>query len=442
MKSSKHRWALWAVGLLVGGVCLAQEPEVPRELTMEQAVTIGLAQNPELAAMQQDVRMAEANLRLADAARRLQASINGYAAAGTTDNMVRAPEESMPEDMQMMPAGRTFDLGATATVPLYTGGRLSANARNRRGLVRATQADVEATRLEVAYMIREAYRMALYRQKLIEARQKDVEAREELVRVDGLKLEVGKIPLYYYLRDKTSLANAQQELVNAERDYEVALYALEVAMGLTPPHVITLQDQLAYAPVEVDQKAALEAAAANRPELAAVRARVEAAAAEIASARSAYKPQIAAALMLDLLDNSRGEGMSGYTAAVVASLPLVDSGRRKAEVAMARARREQLAQQERQATQRVAREVLVAIANLKAADRNIRTAMEAQASAEEDYRVARLRYDAGKAINLEPLDALAALVQARVNYANAIYEFNNAVDALNRAQGIAVKAEG
>lgn len=102
---------------------------------------------------------------------------------------------------------------------------------------------------------------------------------------------------------------------------------------------------------------------------------------------------------------------------------------------MAQAQQQQLTQRERQLMQGIARDVLTAQANLHAADQNIRTSLEAQAAAEEDYRVARLRYDVGKAINLEPLDALASLVRARVNAAQALYEYNNAVDGLQRATG-------
>lgn len=131
----------------------------------------------------------------------------------------------------------------------------------------------------------------------------------------------------------------------------------------------------------------------------------------------------------------------GYTAALVGSLPLVDAGTRGGEVAMARAQQQQLSQRERKLSQEIVRDVLVAQANLRAADRNIRTALETLASAEEDYRINRVRYDAGKAINLEPLDALAALVRTRVNAAQATYEYNNAVDALERAKGVVAPAE-
>ena len=285
------------------------------------------------------------------------------------------------------------------------------------------------------YDTRTTYRLVLLRQKLLDVYHREVEALEELVRVDGVKLEAGKIPLYYYLRDKTRLAEAQQDLANGQRDVEVGMYELSVMLGLERPRQLSLIDALGFTPVEYNEEEALRTAAAHRPELTAVRARLEAAAAQIAVARAAYRPQVAATLIFDYMTNTEGMNDGGYTAALVGSLPVLDAGSRGAEVAMAKAQQQQLTQQERRLAQTVARDVLVAQSNLKAADQNIRTSLEAQAAAEEDYRVARLRYDAGKAINLEPLDALAALVRARVNSAQALYDYSNAVDALQQAMG-------
>lgn len=420
----------------------AQEAATPLpELTLEAAASQALDNNAELAAMQAEVRMAAANLRLARAGRGLLASANVYASSATSPNMVAAPADVMPDDMRMVDAGQSIAGDVRVTKSLSTGGRIGSTITQRRWLVAATEADVAAMRLRVYYETRRMYRMVLLRQKLVEIRQREVDMLQELVRVDEVKLEAGKIPLYYYLRDKTRLAEAQQELVNAQRDVETGMYELSVMLGLDRPRQFRLTDVMGFVPYEYDEEAALRAAAAQRPELAAVRARIEAAGAEVSAARATYRPQVAATVILGGMLDSEGMSRGGYTAALVGSLPLIDAGTRQAEVAMAEAQQQQLTQQERRLAQVIARDVLVAQANLKAADQNVRTSLEVLAAAEEDYRVNRVRYDAGKAINLEPLDALASLVRARVNAAHAVYEYNNAVDALKWAQGTIAPTE-
>ncbi|MCE5237472.1 TolC family protein [bacterium] len=407
----------------------------PQDLSLQAAAEYALARNPELLAMAQEVRMAEANLRLARAADRIQASVNGYASAGTQPNMITNPPDLMPDDMRMLEPGPRVSGDVRVIKPLATGGRTSARISQRRHLLAATRADLETLRLDVYYGTRAAYRRCLLNRMLVDVRRKDVAARRELVRVDSVKLEAGKIPLYYHLRDKTRLADAEQMLVNAERDLEVSCYDLSVLMGLQPPQQLRLSEAMpGYMPTEQDADEALAAAAANRPELAALRARLAAADAGISAAQAAYHPQLAVAVIFDAMAG-RSMSAGGYTAALTAGVPLVDGGSRAAEVAMARAQQQQLSERERQVALSVAREVLGSLANLKAADQNTRTALEARAAAEEDNRITRLRYDAGKAINLEPLDALAALVKARVDAVQALYEYNDAVDELHRAMG-------
>lgn len=427
---------LAVLALALAAIPLAAQTRPPPEaLSLQAAAQYALQNNPELLAMEQEVRMAQANLRLARAARGVQASVSAYASSATAPNMVTAPPEVMPDDMRMTDPGRGLAADVRIGKSLSSGGRLAAGVTQRQRLLAATEADVEAARLQVYYDTRATYRLVLLRQKLLEVRRKEVEALQELVRVDEVKLEAGKIPLYYFLRDKTRLAEAQQELANAQRDVETGMYDLSVMLGLDRPRQHSLTDTLGFVPVDNDEEAALKSAAANRPELTAVRARIEAAAAGIAMARAAYRPQLAATLIFDAMAADDGMRRGGYTAALVGSLPLLDAGGRGAEVAMAQAQQQQLTARERQLAQGIAREVLTAQSGLRAADQNIRTSLEARASAEEDYRAARLRYDVGKAINLEPLDALAALVRARVNAARALYEYNDAVDALQRATG-------
>ncbi|MHB8995905.1 MAG: TolC family protein [Armatimonadota bacterium] len=412
-----------------------QPPAPVQALTLKAATEYALQHNPELLAIQQEVAMAQANLRIARAARRFQASANGYASSATHQNMVLGPAGVMPDDMRMIDPGQNLALDARITKSLTTGGRLGAAVAQRQQLTTASEADVEATRLMVYYQTRAMYRMALLNMKMVEVSQKEVEARQEMLRVDEEKLNVGKIPLYYYLRDKTALAQAQQDLANAQRDMQNSLYQLSTMLGLDRPQELCLTDVMSFIPTELNPDEALQTAAASRPELAAARARIEAAGAQISVARAAYKPQLAATVIFDWMTGRDMDSSGGYTAALVAGIPLVDAGTRAAEVAMAQAQQQQATQRERQLAQQVAKEVLTAIANFKAADQNVRTSLEAQAAAEEDYRAAKLRYDVGKAINLEPLDALASLVRARVNAAQALYEYNNAVDDLQRAQG-------
>src|SRR5438445_338329 len=81
-------------------------------------------------------------------------------------------------------------------------------------------ADLEGVRQEVALMTRTAYREVLARRAAVEVARAVITDTEERQRIDRARAEAGAIPPFYVQRDEAELANAQQQLTNAQRDVE------------------------------------------------------------------------------------------------------------------------------------------------------------------------------------------------------------------------------
>jgi outer membrane protein TolC len=126
---------------------------------------------------------------------------------------------------------------------------------------------------------------------------------------------------------------------------------------------------------------------------------------------------------------------TGYLVGVTAALPVFDGGLRRSSVNEAQAMLAQMQADEREAILSISKSVAAAYVQFGAATRNVDLAQAAITQAEEDYRIIRLRYEAGKATNVEVLDALGALTRARTMYAEALYGQNVAREALTRAIG-------
>jgi len=130
-----------------------------------------------------------------------------------------------------------------------------------------------------------------------------------------------------------------------------------------------------------------------------------------------------------------GQGTGGYLAGIVIGLPVLDGGRRKAVVGEAQAMQEKALVEVERLKLQIVSEVDTALREFQTALQNVQTAKDALRAAEEDERVAKVRYEAGRSVLVEYLDALAALVRAQVNYAQALYELFFAHDKLQRAMG-------
>ena len=79
-----------------------------------------------------------------------------------------------------------------------------------------------------------------------------------------------------------------------------------------------------------------------------------------------------------------------------------------------------------------------AFLTLRAAEKNIATTKTAIASAEEDFKIAQVRYAAGVGTNLDVMDASTKLTQTKTNYYDALYNYNTAKANLDKAMGIPV----
>ena len=120
--------------------------------------------------------------------------------------------------------------------------------------------------------------------------------------------------------------------------------------------------------------------------------------------------------------------MRGYSAGLVMSLPLLDAGERRAAVRRSQADERRRTAQIRSLELEVTRQVNDAVANVDLAE-------EAVTQAEEDLRVSRLRFDVGRSLYLEVMDALTALSRARYNRVRALYAASVARADLLRATG-------
>jgi len=427
-------------------------PKIRQPLSLREAVEIALRESPILRGAVAELKAAEARLQMARSEKRWQLSVNAFASTGTESAILASPPTIMPSATMLLPRRTFFDANAMLMFPIFTGGRLEALIRQAEAVRHATAAQLEAMRLDVALETKLAYRRALLAREMVRVAEVYVAAMEERVRVDKVAAQVGRIPEFWVLRSEAELANARQMLANAQRDYETALIALKAIMGVHPDSEITLTDELSGTGTrgrngkgrgrdelkvgELPKREKLLAEAMEkRPELRAALRQAEAQNYAVRAAKALYAPQVGWTVMANYMSGTGDMGQGGYLAGIAVGLPIFDGGRRKAMVGEAQAMREKaLAEVERLKLQ-IASEVDTALRELQTALQNLQTAQTALKAAEEDERVAKVRYEAGRSVLVEYLDALATLVRAQVNYAQAIYELFVAYDKLQRAIG-------
>lgn len=459
---------------------LTARPVFNVKLTISQAVAIALRESPVVRGAVAEVEGAKGELNLAQAERKPWLSANTFLSGGSIPNIIESPTIVQPSMIMNLPRGAYFDQNLMAMYPLYTSGRLKALVRQAAALRNASQSELETQRQEVALMTRLAYREIVARQSLVEVSRSRLQENEAQLRVDRDRANEGKIPPFYIQRDEAEVAVTQQEQTNALRDVELSLTQLKTVMGINPASHLELVDASAYGPspqllhqltglpaitfptpssaseqavatgsstttqtvvsnsgtgLPPDLAALLRLAERQRPELQALSERVTAAQAATAATRHTYGPQVNAFVMGDIGRPQGAARFAGATFGLVASVPIFNGGQKAARAQISAAQQHRQEQEQEREALQIAQEVTSALLNLRAAEQNIQTTQTASVAARENYRVARLRYEAGKSVVVEDLDALAARVRAESNVVQARYGYNTACDQLLRATG-------
>jgi outer membrane protein TolC len=332
--------------------------------------------------------------------------------------------------------------------PLFSGGRdyygykaAAARADAARQMLRGAEVDVSMqARLDYIAALREAENARVTGELV-----RDV---EERLRVGREMFDAGRVPRYYLLRDEAELANATQMDAMVRSLVELSLVSLKTTMGVDLSSPITLADRLEFTPATLSIEEGIRQASETHPDLKAAARQREAAQADVRAAYGNYFPQVSVGYMYDwawMKDRaweSQAERMrsgadtsEGYSVGVVVTLPLFDGFQRENALKTAKAKLDRAIQGEGLARQQIAKEVNQAVLMLTAAETSVEASRKGLEQAEEDYRIVKERFESGRGIQLEILDAQVSLTRARFNSVSALAEYNNALAMWLRATG-------
>ena len=349
-----------------------------------------------------------------------------------------------PANSSTYPDGkhRRFGESASVNVPIdiagtYKEGRIAA----RYGL-NAADLTLENTLQSVRQQATIYYFNILQCRNLIQVAEENVATLQEHLKHVNAQFRAGTVAKADILASEVRLANAQQNLVNAQNDYDIAIATLDNFILLPADTIIHPQDTLTYNKYNLDLATCTAYALDNRPDVAAADYAVKRAESNIRSAKDGYKPTLSAVGSVGIASNDfpfkpNSDGES-WSVGLNASWNVFDGG-----ITATRIKQAEAALVDAQETAAATREsiqldVQSAFLTLHAAEKNIATTQVAIKSAEEEYHIAQVRYAAGVGTNLDVMDASDKLTQAKTNYYTALYNYNTAKAALDKAMGIPV----
>lgn len=331
-----------------------------------------------------------------------------------------------------------------ANLPIDISGLIGAAVQQTEFLEIAARLDYNRSRNQVVLDAKNAYFDVLRAKAFVDVADQALKNAQDQQTTAEANLRAGTGTRFDVLRAQTSVANAQQNLIAAKNRVNLTTATLNNVLGLdqnTPTETVDTQEETT--PADTNFTALVGEAYGKRPEILQSDANIRAAEKGVQLAQRSVLPSLGVGFNFQYQPDAGGFApkTTSYATVATVSMPIFDQGLSRARTQQARAdvNTQRLNKQVTQDT--IALDVRQQyLALVEAQDRlNVTTAALVQA--QEQYRLAQVRFRAGVTAVpgasplLEISDAQAALTQALSNQVNAQYDLQNSKARLDRAVG-------
>ena len=401
-------------------------------LNLDDAMLRAFRTNPTVSIAQYELDSARASYNAARQSRGISISANHTTQRGGYDDLHEAAPGLWTKGI-----GNNHANGLSASLPIFTGGKLSGTIKQAKANYQYNEVGVQRTYNEMRSTVTDGYFKMLQADNMQKLSAESVTRLEDHLKNVQAQYDVGVVAKVDVLRSQVELANAKQTLIQAENSYQVAEANMNKIVGLPMDTTLKLDNLLVYNAYDQNMDDCLAYAAEHRPELMQAKYGVDAAKGALMVARSGHMPQVAASATQQWSDTSwPGDENGKWGVGVSVSMNVFDTGVTLSKIHGAEADLKKAEETYRDTVNAVNLDVRSNYLGLREAEKRISTTKLAVEQADEDYRIAQLRYMSGVGTNTDVLDAQVALTQAKTNYTQALYDYNTSKTALETSIGV------
>lgn len=408
-------------------------------LNLDDAMLRAFQTNPTVSIAQYELDSARASYNAARQSRGISISASHTTQrGGYDDNIVKKTDATGAWTGEYWKGiGNSHSNGLTASLPIFTGGKLKGTIKQAKANYQYNQVGVQRTYNEMRSTVTDGYFTMLQADNMQKLSAESVARLEDHLKNVQAQYDVGVVAKVDVLRSQVELANAKQTLIQAENSYQVAEANMNKIVGLPMDTNLKLDNLLVYNAYDKNMDDCLAYAAEHRPELMQAQYNVDAAKGALMVARSGHMPQVAASASQSWSDtNWPGDEKGNWGVGVNVSMNVFDTGVTLSKIHGAEADLKKAEETYRDTVNAVNLDVRSNYLGLREAEKRISTTKLAVEQADEDYRIAQLRYMSGVGTNTDVLDAQVALTQAKTNYTQALYDYNTSKTALETSIGV------
>jgi len=424
--------------VLVSMPILFQSVCVGRDLTLDDAVELGLRNDETYLIAKEELDRAAGQIREAWAGALPQLGFDGR----YTRN-IEIPEVVIGSESIKFGTSNNYSLGLTLIQPIYLGGKVGGGLKIAKYYRSYADYKLRQTRNDVMYQVKQAFFRAKLANDVVAIYDDAIKQAELNLTNVRKQFEQGMAAEFDLLRAEVELANIRPQLIKARNDSELAAIDLKNRLGITTDEDINLMYEFDSGQLDdsLDLQSGLSYAAQNHPAIVQQDYMVKSYDRAIGITRADGRPQLlfsstfAYQAQSEEFSPPSNAWTKSWSASLILSFPIFDGRANSGRVKQVRADYNQSKYVARQMKENVLLSVRSAYGSWEEAVASLQSQEKTIEQAEEGIRIANLRYAGGVGTQLEVLSAQTANTQAKVNYINAVYDYELSVAAFERAAG-------
>ncbi len=415
------------------------------QLTIDECVEIALEQNPDIIRGEFTVKIAGKDVTIA-----LSNFLPSISTSMQYNHSVVGPSSALRIDPQsgiLIPiqpdeiASWSSSIGISVNQTIFNGGYDIFNYSRSRAMKNSSEYTFENTKQTIIYVVKERYYNLLAAEKLLGVAEETLLSSEEAYKRAQVLFEVGKASKSDVLKAEVQLETSRLNLIQSQNNLSIAQASLNHILGLDVDDQIDVVDNLDVPEMEVRYEDAMESAVHYHPNLISQHYNVQASKANVHMAVGQYLPSVSVFYgynwrhrNFNMIKNIFDSDYSWY-AGVSLSMPIFQGFSRIANLSSAKLNYQSSVEAFEQTKRDIALEVKQAYFDVQQAKKSIEVTNNQVASAEEDLRLNREKYNLGSGTMLELIDAQVSYTTAQSDHIQSLYTYKKAIARLQQTMG-------
>ena len=397
------------------------------DMTLDKCIELALGNNPQINAAFHDILASDARIK--------QVWSNYFPQVSWQTGYTRIKQLQLSDALGKNLTFNYFILGqVTLQQMLYDFGVTQNQATIKRLDYEAYKTTLGATINDVIYQTKDAYYNLLYAFENKRVAEDTVKKFEMFYNQAKAFYEIGMNPKVDVTIAEVNLSNAKLQLIQADNAVNLAVAKLNNVMGVPFIDKYNVQERLKYQPVDVTFNQSVEIARDARPELKLAELKVESANQTLKLVKKSYFPTLSIEGQYQVGGKSWTSNY-GYNLGGYLNFPTVNGMLIKNEIQEARYLYDKEIANAKNTQNQIYLEIQNAYLMLEEKKNQMPVAMLGVKQAKENYELSYGRYRVGEENPTELKDAQINYQQAQLSYYNALYQYNSAKAALEKAIG-------